>query len=194
MKMQQNRRTALKQLTAAGLGLVLSGKVSTALAQTSVKPAFGSRATLANSVWFNGALFSVLADKKTTGGSYALMDVRVRQGFEAPPHVHNGEDEIFFIQEGEVTFTSGSVVTEAKPGDHVFQPRGVPHSFKLKTPTARMLVTFTPGGLEEAYRRVGVPAERLDLPAPPASPPTAEQLAAVAKVFGEYGFVLLPRS
>jgi quercetin dioxygenase-like cupin family protein len=191
--MKQDRRNALKQLTAAGLGLALTGKVSPALAQTNPKPAFGSRAALANSVWFNGALFSVLADKKTTGGSYALMEVRVRQGFEAPPHVHNGEDEIFFIQEGEVTFTSGNVVTEAKAGDHVFQPRGVPHSFKLKTLTARMLVTFTPGGLEEAYRRLGVPAQQLELPAPPTAAPTPEQLATVAKVFGEYGFVLLPR-
>lgn len=191
--MKQDRRTALKQLTAVGLGLALSGHIGTALAQTNLKPAFGSRAALANSVWFNGALFSVLADKAATGGSYALMDVWVRQGFEAPPHVHNGEDEIFFVQEGEVTFTSGNVVTEARAGDHVFQPRGVPHFFKLKTPTARMLVTFTPGGLEEAYRRLGVPAQRLELPAPPAGPPTPEQLATVARVFGEYGFVLLPR-
>lgn len=193
--MTTNRRKALKQIATAGLGLALGSQVALTKAQSSMAlTAFGNRANLANSVWFNGALFSVLADKKATGGSYGLMEVWLRQGFEAPPHVHNKEDEIFFVLEGEVVFTSGPVVTEAKMGDHVFQPRGVPHFFKLKTPTARVLIMFTPGGLEEAYRRLGVAAPKLELPAPPSAPPTPEQLAAAAAVFAEYGFVLLPRN
>jgi quercetin dioxygenase-like cupin family protein len=184
----QSRRQALKTLAVGGLGAALAGQFAPGLAQAAPKwPAFQSRRNLANSIHFGAHLFSVLADKKATGGAYSLIDATVRQGFEAPPHVHTKEDEIFFILEGEVEFTSGGIVTLAKPGDHVFQPRNVEHWFKLKTPTARALVMFTPGGLEGLYRQLSVPAKTLELPAPPTAAPTPEQIERSLKLGAEYG-------
>ena len=188
-----NRRQMLKLgLSTAASGLILPTVLSSASAQAA-KPAFGSRRAVANSVYYNGALFSFLADSAQTGGGYAMYDVTVRQGLEPPPHTHTREDEIFLILEGEATFQSGKIVTEAKPGDHVFQPRNELHWFKAKTPVLRGIIIVTPGGLEGAFKARGTPATALELPAPPAAPPTPEQIAATVKFFAEnYGLIYAP--
>jgi quercetin dioxygenase-like cupin family protein len=193
MNKQSNRRQALKTFATGGIVAALSGQVMPALAQTTPRwPAFGSQRTVENSLYFRAHLLSVLADAKATNGAYGLVDATLRQGFESPPHTHTREDEIFFILEGEIEFTSGGIVTLAKPGDHVFQPRNVEHWFKLKTPTARTLVLFTPGGLEGLYRQLSVPAKTLELPAPPTAAPTPEQIARSVKLNAEYGVLIAP--
>ena len=191
-----NRRQILKLgLSTAATGLVLPalpGLHSSASAQGAKTSAFGSRRTIANSVYYNGTVFSFLADSKATGGGYAMYEVTVRQGLEPPPHTHTREDEIFYILEGEATFQSGNVLTEAKAGDHVFQPRNELHWFKAKTPTLRGIIIVTPGGLENAFKTRGTPATSLELPPPPA-PPTPAQIEATVKFFAEnYGLIYAP--
>jgi quercetin dioxygenase-like cupin family protein len=190
-----NRRQILKLgLSTAATGLVapaLPGLLSSTSAQAAT-PAFGSHRAIENSVYYNGTVFSFLADSKSTGGGYAMYEVLLRQGLEPPPHTHTREDEIFYILEGEATFKSGSVMTEAKAGDHVFQPCNQLHWFKAKTPTLRGIIIVTPGGLENAFMTRGKPATSLELPEPPA-PPTPEQIAASAKFFAEnYGVIYAP--
>jgi quercetin dioxygenase-like cupin family protein len=188
-----NRREMLKfGLSTAASGLVMPTLLSGVQAQGAKTTAFGSRRATSNSVYFNGAVFSFLADSKATGGGYAMYEVYVRQGLEPPPHTHTREDEIFYILEGEATFQSGNVVTETRAGDHVFQPRNELHWFKLKTPTLRGIIMVTPGGLENAFRTRGTPVTSLELPPPPA-PPTPAQLEASAKFFAEnYGLIYAP--
>jgi quercetin dioxygenase-like cupin family protein len=190
-----DRRDVLKLgLSTAATGMVLPalpGLLSGAYAQAA-NPAFGSHRAVENSVYYNGTVFSFLADSKATGGNYAMYEVLVRQGLEPPPHTHTREDEIFYILEGEATFQSGKVVTEAKAGDHVFQPRNELHWFKAKTPTLRGIIIITPGGLENAFKTRGKPATSLELPPPPA-PPTPEQIMATVKFFAEeYGLIYAP--
>jgi quercetin dioxygenase-like cupin family protein len=192
-----DRRKVLKLglSTASGLLVPAVPSVFSAASAQATSLAFDSRRGPTNSVYYNGAVFSFLADSKATGGSYAMYEVLARQGLEPPPHTHTREDEIFYLLEGEISFFSGNVKSEAKAGDHVFQPRGQLHGFKLKTPTARVIITVTPGGLEQAYKSRGTPATSLELPPPPAAPPTAEQIAATAKFFAEqYGLFFAPPS
>ena len=189
---RSTRRQALKTMAASGLGAALAGTIApTAFAQGRTfkagLPAFVSHRALENSIIVAGNVFSILADQKSTGGMYTLIDAIVKQGREAPPHTHTREDEIFYILEGEVEFTSGGIVTLAKPGDQVFQPRGAQHWFKLLTPTARALVMFTPGGIEGLYRQTSAPAKSLELPeaGPPA--PTPAQFEGLVKLAASYG-------
>jgi quercetin dioxygenase-like cupin family protein len=191
-----NRREILKLgFSTAATGLVvpaLPSLLSSTNAQAAM-PAFGSHRAVENSVYYNGTVFSFLADSKATGGNYAMYEVVVRQGLEPPPHTHTREDEIFYLLEGEATFKSGQVVTEAKAGDHVFQPRNNLHWFKAKTPTLRGIIIVTPGGLENAFKTRGTHATSLELPPPPAAPPTPEQIAATIKFFAEnYGVIYAP--
>jgi len=46
----------------------------------------------------------------------------------APPHVHENEDEIYFILEGTAHFLLGDRVETAGPGDTVILPRGEFHA------------------------------------------------------------------
>jgi hypothetical protein len=86
-----NRREILKLgLSTAATGLVvpaLPGLLSSTNAQAAM-PAFGSHRAVENSVYYNGTVFSFLADSKATGGNYAMYEVFVRQGLEPPPHAH----------------------------------------------------------------------------------------------------------
>jgi quercetin dioxygenase-like cupin family protein len=187
---QPTRREALKTMAATGLGAALAGTLApSALAQKSAKKyaAFGSRRTLENSYYLGANLFSFLAESKDTGGAYAMVEATLPAGAGAPPHTHTREDEIFLILEGEVEFTSGGIVTRAKAGDHVFQPRGVTHSFKVLSDGARAQTIWTPGGLEGAYKQIAIPAKSLELPKDVPAPTPAD-FERIGKIFARYGY------
>jgi quercetin dioxygenase-like cupin family protein len=68
-------------------------------------------------------------------------------GYGVPMHVHEDEDEMFYVLEGELTFESEGRVTVAGPGTFVHLPRGVAHGFcNTSGRAARALVIASPGG------------------------------------------------
>lgn len=147
------------------------------------------RASLENSVWQMGNLFSFLANSADTNNQFAVMEVLGRQGFEPPPHTHSRDDEAFYILEGEIEFHIGDQFIQAKAGSFVFAPRGIMHRFQFKTPQIRMLVISTPAGLEAGFRQLSEPAQALTLPPIPTTPPDVPRLI---QVFGELGVTFAP--
>jgi quercetin dioxygenase-like cupin family protein len=193
MKESINRRQALKTIAATGIGAAFAANLGLpALAEASPVTPFFSQRALENSFWIGPNLFSFLSDAETTNGIYTLVDATAPSGAVIALHKHTREDEILFLQEGEIEVTINGVARLVGPGEHVFMPRGNEHTFKITSSIpARALLIFTPGGLEGAYKQIGRPAERLELP--PTSPaPTPEQRARVAEVFAEYGYYILP--
>lgn len=188
MKESINRRQALKTIAATSLGAALANLSSPAFAETNKTLPFDSRRSLENSLWLGQNLLSILADAASTNGAYTLVEASSPVDAVFPPHVHTHEVETIFILEGEMEITVGDSVTVAKPGDHVYMPRGIVHALKMvgSAPT-RGLVMFTPGGLQGVYRHLAMPAERLELPPTPPTP-TAEQQQRVAEVFASYGY------
>ncbi|MBZ0163357.1 MAG: cupin domain-containing protein [Notoacmeibacter sp.] len=66
-----------------------------------------------------------------------------------PRHIHNKEDETFYILSGEIEFWMAGKTRMAGPGDTVFVPRGTEHTFRVAgNLPARMLTMMTPGGFE----------------------------------------------
>jgi hypothetical protein len=65
----------------------------------------------------------------------------------------------------------------------VWQPRGVPHSFKVESRRARAVAVFTPGGIEGTFEQGGVPAEESSEP-PRQEEYDVEAAVALAKKFG----------
>jgi hypothetical protein len=47
----------------------------------------------------------------------------------------------------------------------LFLPRLKPHAIIVRSPWIRVLVPFVPAGLEESFRAMSSPAEKLELPA-----------------------------
>ena len=95
----------------------------------------------------------VKASAETTGGAFALFEED--EPVDTPLHVHDNEDELFYVLEGEHVFQVGDEEHRAGPGQAVFAPRGVPHSQRRVVPrTGRVLALTSPGGLEGFFREL----------------------------------------
>jgi mannose-6-phosphate isomerase-like protein (cupin superfamily) len=126
-----------------------------------------------------GDLLTIKLAGADTAGAYTVIEDRTRAGAGPPLHVHNREDESFYILEGEYLFVAAGERLLAGPGDYVFVPRGVPHTFRNigKTESTALLI-LEPAGIEHFF------VELAALEGPP-SPET------VAPVFVKYGLELL---
>lgn len=72
---------------------------------------------------------------------------------DTPLHVHEREDELFHILEGEHVFECGDDRFEVGPGDFLALPRGVQHAHRRVVPGAgRFLVITCPGGFDGFFR------------------------------------------
>jgi len=116
--------------------------------------------------WYGNSLFEFLVPAAATGGALSVFRATMPEGFGPPRHIHTREDEVFLVLEGEAAFDIDGRIVLAGPGTTVFMPRGVPHTFRVQSPVAVMLGVMTPGGFEELFRNLGVPAEARALPAP----------------------------
>jgi mannose-6-phosphate isomerase-like protein (cupin superfamily) len=69
-------------------------------------------------------------------------------------HLHTDQDEWFYIVGGEFLFEVGSERFTLHPGDSVLGPRKVPHVWASTLDVGgKILITFTPAGLMEAFFR-----------------------------------------
>jgi mannose-6-phosphate isomerase-like protein (cupin superfamily) len=101
----------------------------------------------------------IKARAEDAGGALGVLEGRFfEEGYGPPLHVHSREDEAVYVLEGQIRFRVGDDEFVAGPGTWVWQPRGVPHTFRVESERARALVIFTPGGLERMFVEGGVPA------------------------------------
>ena len=143
------------------------------------------RQSLEQSVWYSGWLMTLLATGQDTQGQFALVESVARKGNVPPPHIHHREDEIFYVLEGEMTFSVGDRTIKATPGTMVFLPRDVAHSFVIESEQVRVLAVSAPAGLEGFFKECSVPAPSMTLP-PPTETPYSEiqKMMALAPKFG----------
>lgn len=92
-----------------------------------------------------------------TNGAYSLVEETV---YENPPlHVHEHEEEAFYVLEGRGVFAVGDERRELGAGDFVIVPRGLPHTLApVGRDGLRMLTIISPAGLEQFF----VEVERLE--------------------------------
>lgn len=137
------------------------------------------------SFWGPGDRYTFLVTGEETDGTYFVMEAWVPPGGGPGPHIHTLEDETFYVLEGEIEFLLGDDIVVAGPGDFVSIPRGTVHRFtNASDETARLVLTFTPAGIEGFFK------ETLDQ-APPESedvPDNLDEVAArYAEAAGRYG-------
>ncbi len=85
-------------------------------------------------------------------GSAGVFESFDQPGYGPPRHIHNAEDETFYVLSGSVEFWMGGMTTRHGAGDLVFVPRGVEHAFRIAgNSAARMLTILTPGGFERFF-------------------------------------------
>jgi quercetin dioxygenase-like cupin family protein len=108
-------------------------------------------------LWFLGTLARVLLDGEQTGGRFALWEGELPRGAAPPLHSHP-QDETFYVLDGEMTVWVDDQPRLCRSGAAAFAPGGTPHTFRVESDTARMLVLSTPAGIEEYVRALSEPA------------------------------------
>ena len=134
------------------------------------------------SYWWQGSLMTIRARAADTGGTLGLVEATFYEGFGPPLHLHHREDEGMLVLDGEIRFRRGAEEFVAGPGTFVWAPRGMPHAFRVQSPTARALVILTPGGFEQMFADGGTPTGDAIAPAPQGYDPDAAR--ALAEQFG----------
>ncbi|HEV2997789.1 MAG TPA: cupin domain-containing protein [Solirubrobacteraceae bacterium] len=125
-------------------------------------------------LWFLGTLARIKLDGHQTGGRFGVFEGLLPRGAAPPLHSHP-QDETFYVLDGEITAwlvepelaagESGEppawverCAQRCGVGGMVFAPGGTPHTFRVESDTARMLVISTPAGIEDYVRALGEPA------------------------------------
>jgi len=117
--------------------------------------------------WGPGDQIRFLITGEQTGGAFFMAEVSVPPGGGPPPHIHSREEETFFLQQGTVTIQVGGQTLHASPGDCVYLPRGIMHSFKnTGNVDAKFLLVVTPAGLENFFEEAFYPAQDSSASAP----------------------------
>lgn len=133
--------------------------------------------------WVSGGFDRILLTATQTGGTIGVIESEEASGDAPPLHVHTKEDETYFVLEATYTFIIGDESITARTGSVVFAPRGIPHGYRIGSPTARYLCANTPGGWEAFFAEAGVAAPDSDFSRPEENP-DFDWLGAIAERFG----------
>jgi quercetin dioxygenase-like cupin family protein len=134
-------------------------------------------------VWWMTGRVTVKAGPDETGNAFSQFEINDPRGTAPPLHVHHNEDEAFYVLDGEVTVLVGDERIDLRTGDYCFAPRGIRHTWIVRSERARMLVTVTPGGIEQLFVSLGVPVTGDEPPAAPVIPAPPE----LVRIFAGYG-------
>src|SRR6266480_6392775 len=133
---------------------------------------------------FLGTLGIVRVPGEAVDGRYSLIEFVFPHHASPPRHSHP-YDESLIVLEGELTMVAGETRFELAPGGVAAAPKGVPHTFRVETDTARVLALSTPAGLEDMVRDGSVPATEATLPPPGTPRPSPEEIEAVFAKHGQ---------
>lgn len=119
-----------------------------------------------------------LMDGRPSDGRVAVVEHPiVPRGLAAPMHLHTREDEFSFIIEGRWGFRLADETVYAGPGDLVYKPRDVWHTFWNAGDTpGRILEVISPAGFEQFFVEIGAAMQ--------ADPNDVETFAALAAAYG----------
>ena len=128
--------------------------------------------------WYGDSLWEFLVPSEVTSGTLSVFQASMPEGFSPPRHIHTREDEVFLVLDGEVWFDVDGRLHLAGPGASVYMPRGVPHTFRIESPVARLLGIMSPGAFEQLFRNLSIPASERTVPTPGSIPFDVEAVMA----------------
>jgi quercetin dioxygenase-like cupin family protein len=118
-----------------------------------------------------GDVLRLLVGVEQSDGSISVIGGLIYGG--GPPlHVHDDEDEVVVVLDGELSYRVGEQRGTVSTGGLLWFPRMVPHTIaNLSNRPCRFLTVATPGGIEQLFR---AQSEYLASLAPGTSPDAAE--------------------
>lgn len=116
-------------------------------------------------LWFLLNLVRVRVSSADSAGTLGIVEITGRRDEMPPLHVHHREDETFLLLEGALTvFLPGGIARALQPGEALLAPKGVPHSYRVESNTARWLTISTPAGFADFVTAAAAPAGEDALP------------------------------
>ena len=115
-----------------------------------------------------GVKYKTILTTEQSGGAMSIVDSWSPDGSGPPRHIHAGEDETFVVITGTCKVWIAGEERLAGPGESVFIPRGIEHTFKVVgDEPSRHLVILTPGGFEGFFADMAAGQCRIpeDMPA-----------------------------
>ncbi len=92
------------------------------------------------------------ASRQSAGGTLSVFETSIGAG--PPLHVHDRDDECFYLLDGAPSVRCGGEAFDAAAYSFVFLPRGRPHRFWAAGPAARLLLIAVSGGIEDYFREI----------------------------------------
>lgn len=125
---------------------------------------------------FPGSVFYHRAKSAETNGVFSVIELVTEPGQGVAVHVHQHEDELVYVVDGDIEVTLGEEQMKAGAGIMALLPRGIPHGFtNTGERPSRLLITILPGKFDGYFVKLGQAYQ--------AGEPTDEQLAALAKQY-----------
>lgn len=135
-----------------------------------------------DALWVLNGLYEIKASSDETDGTLTAIQMTIPPGMGPPPHVHEGGESVFVI-EGQVRYHIGGEAFEGGPGTFFYAPPGVEENFEPVGDTpVKLLVIYTPGGMDKFFAEAGEGAQRREVPSP--SEPDLERIVKVAEKHG----------
>ena len=93
---------------------------------------------------------SIRIASRQTDGAYCVCEMTTPPGEGVTLHVHDRDEEFYYILEGSYEIEAGNEKFTAATGSMLVIPRDVPHQFRnAGAVPARALMIFRPGGFDE---------------------------------------------
>lgn len=157
------------------MSVALNQGIEAGLEQTRKQASINSQPDVAPVPWTNQAKYlpagtgrtykspvdqvTMLLTGEQTGGAFFMLEAMVPPGCGNPPHIHDREDETFYVQQGTLTIHVGGKTLNASAGDVAHLPRGIAHCFQNNGDVdAKVLVVCAPSGLENFFADAFYPA------------------------------------
>ena len=124
--------------------------------QTTTTSGYAVAAGEGERIWIVGDTMTLKATGESTGGSLVVLENLTTPGGGPPPHVHETEDEFWYVVDGTFEVHVADEVHTLGPGGFAFAPAGTVHHFRNIADTpSRVVVGFTPGGIEGFVAQTG---------------------------------------
>ena len=134
-----------------------------------------------------GNLLTFHAFPSETGNRCTIVEIKTAPGAGAPPNHHAGEDESFYVLDGEFEFLVNGETHSVESGDFVNVPDGAVHAFTCTgARPGRLLCINAPGAMHDTFfteAGEAMPDGTTDIPAPD-GPPDIPAIMAVADRIG----------
>ena len=108
--------------------------------------------------FLNGIIYKIIISGNQTDNKYSIIEITFPPGEESeiPLHKHGNESLVMHVIEGNFSFRYGKETLEGNKDTVLKFEKGISHSYrKIGKDQGKLLVTYTPAGLETFFRELG---------------------------------------